>query len=227
VKSLFAWIWQFHGSSTRPTYLRDNGKHADNQGLLAGNSEDEEDEHPSEADGEEEREAALPTLLPHHSGDELTSKDILNRDTVLLLLTYLIFQLSNISYNSLYPIFASSPPPTGRDLSPEEIGLSLAFAGAVTIAFQVGIFGKLREKMGNRYTYRTGLAGFVVAFLLMPWVGYKSSKNGDGGMPTGKVWLWIELGFVLLVKTVAAVGGLTSALLLVSLRGALTVLVHH
>ena len=35
-------------------------------------------------------------------------------------------------------------------------------------------------------------------------------------MSSGKVWLWIEIGVVLLIKTVAAVGGLTSALLLVS-----------
>lgn len=207
VKSLFAWMWQFSGSSTRPTYLRNNGKHVYNRGQPAGSPDNED---------ASDEEVPMPSLLPHHSGDELSSKDVFNRDTVLLLVTYLIFQLSNISYNSLYPIFASAPPPTGRDLSPEEIGLSLAFAGVVTILFQVGVFGKLRDKMGNRYTYRAGLAGFVAAFLMMPWVGYKNSKNGDGGMSSGKIWLWVELGFVLLVKTVAAVGGLTSALLLVS-----------
>jgi hypothetical protein len=48
----------------------------------------------------------------------------------------------------------------------------------------------------------------------MPWIGYKESKP-PFGLGNGKIWLWIELGFILLVKTVAAVGGLTSALLLV------------
>jgi MFS family permease len=144
----------------------------------------------------------------------LRARDVLNRDVILILITYFIFQLSNIAYNSLYPIFAQAPPPTGRNLSPQEIGVSLAFAGAVTIAFQIGIFGRLRNHMGNRTTYRAGLAGFVIAFLLMPWVGYKE-KNG-AATTTGKVWLWVELGAVLIIKTVAAVGGLTSALLLVS-----------
>lgn len=144
----------------------------------------------------------------------LRARDVLNRDVILILITYFIFQLSNIAYNSLYPIFAQAPPPTGRNLSPQEIGVSLAFAGAVTIAFQIGIFGRLRNHMGNRTTYRAGLAGFVIAFLLMPWVGYKET-NGTA-TTTGKVWLWIELGAVLIIKTVAAVGGLTSALLLVS-----------
>jgi MFS family permease len=125
--------------------------------------------------------------------------------------TYLVFQLSNISFNSLYPIFASAHEPTGRELSPEEIGLSLSFAGIVTIVFQVGIFGKLKEKMGNKRTYRAGLFLFFLSMMMMPWVGHRSST----GIGSGKVWLWIELGFVLLVKTVAAVGGLTSALLLV------------
>lgn len=148
--------------------------------------------------------------------EELQSKDVLNRDTVLLLLTYLIFQLSNISFNSLYPIFAQAKPPTGRNLHPNEIGLSLAFAGLVTIVFQVGVFGKLRDKMGNRWAYRTGLAGFVIAYLLMPWVGYKRGDDGDGTISSGAAWLWFEICLVLLIKTVAAVGGLTSALLLIT-----------
>src|SRR5690606_35920219 len=39
-----------------------------------------------------------------------------NRNTLVVLGTYLVFQLANISFNSLYPIFVSSSPPTGRDL---------------------------------------------------------------------------------------------------------------
>ena len=130
--------------------------------------------------------------------------------------TYLIFQLSNISYNSLYPIFGQAAPPRGRDLSPREIGFLLAFASAATIVFQLGFFGRLRERLGNRVTYRGCMAVMAVAFIMTPWVGYKDSKNGDGGISTGKAWLWVELGFVLLVKSLAAVGCLTSFLLLVS-----------
>jgi hypothetical protein len=97
--------------------------------------------------------------------------------------------------------------------------LSLSFAGIVTIVFQVGIFGKLKEKMGNKRTYRAGLFLFFLSMMMMPWVGHRSSNPGSG-LGSGKVWLWIELGFVLLVKTVAAVGGLTSALLLVCFQSA-------
>lgn len=158
----------------------------------------------------------MPQMMPT-TNSELQRKDVLTRDTILLLVTYLIFQLSNISFNSLYPVFASADPPIGRGLDPEEIGLSLAFAGAVTIIFQVGLFGKLRDKMGNRLTYRAGLGLFVVAYLLMPFVGYKKESQGEIGLSSGIAWLWTEIGVVLLIKTVAAVGGLTSALLLVYL----------
>lgn len=216
VKSLFSWLWQSTWFQARPTYLRKNGKHAAYHGLLTQSPENGADEDVSVDGDENDQDMSLSALLPHHSGDELSSRDVFNRDTVLLLVTYLIFQLSNISYNSLYPIFASAPSPTGRDLSPQQIGFSLAFAGAVTILFQIGVFGKLRDKMGNRSTYRAGLACFVVAFLMMPWVGYKDGEGGEDARSTGNIWLWIELGFVLLVKTVAAVGGLTSALLLAS-----------
>ncbi|KAK0110011.1 hypothetical protein ONS95_002673 [Cadophora gregata] len=212
VGNLFSWIWQFTGASHRPTYLRAHFGHQDSRHRTGLDGLDSEEE----TDNESETQSLLSMRgFFAHNDSQLTSKEVLNRDTILLLCTYLVFQLSNISYNSLYPIFASSPQPTGRNLSPEEIGLSLSFAGIVTIVFQVGIFGKLKEKMGNRATYRAGLFLFFISMLLMPWVGYKDSKPLFG-LANGKVWLWVELGFVLLVKTVAAVGGLTSALLLIT-----------
>jgi MFS family permease len=210
IGNLFTWMWQFT-SSSRPTYVRrllgkrtqDNAQHMD------GIEEDDEDEA-SDASGE-----SAPTLFPHTSGEMIGRKEILTRDTVLLLVTYFIFQLANISYNSLYPIFAEELPPTGRGLKPEAVGLSLSFAGAITIVFQVGIFGKLRDKMGNKVAYRVSLALFVAAFILMPWVGYKKGDQGQG-IGNGAGWLWFELGVVLVIKTIAGVGGLTAALLLVS-----------
>ena len=209
VKNLFVWLWEFT-SSTRPTYLRRmmrRPKPNEPQHHLDG-VEEEEEGNPEDSQGENT--GVFPT-----SGENLTKKELFNRDTILLLLTYFIFQLANISYNSLYPIFGQEQPPAGRNLSPEEIGLSLGFAGVVTILFQVGIYGKLRDRIGNKTTYRVSLAAFVVAFLCMPWIGY---KEGNGtGLGTGKVWLFIELGFVLIIKTVASVGGLTAALLLVRL----------
>jgi hypothetical protein len=217
VRSLFAWLWQFT-SSARPTYLRlaagDREHHVgqDRTGLDIIDEADLEDAGECETDHASV--TSMPTLFPHQS-IELDAKQVFHRDTILLLASYLIFQLCNVSFNSLYPIFASSPPPTGRDLSPRVIGISLAFAGAVTILFQVGVFGKFRDALGNRATYRIAFAGFAVAFLVMPWVGYKDSF-GEARRWQGRIFLWTELGLVLLVKTIAAVGGLTSALLLVS-----------
>jgi MFS family permease len=209
VEYLFSWLWQFTGGARHPTYTRHHfHRHSRYDGV---------DGH-EDSDGDNESETqsllSMPDLFPHNDR-QLTRKEVLNRNTILLLSTYLVFQISNISFNSLYPIFASFSAPTGRNLSPEEIGLSLSFAGIVTIVFQVGIFGKLKEKMGNKATYRAGLLLFFLSMMMMPWVGYRDSP-APFGWGTGEVWLWIELGFVLLIKTVAAVGGLTSALLLVS-----------
>ncbi|KAK8166498.1 MFS transporter-like protein [Phyllosticta citrichinensis] len=213
IQSLFVWIWQFASSSRSPAYLRRIfGKDHQPNGVESSEEDDAEDEV-SDTD------SSIPAVLPNVSSGEqlskLTQREVLNRDTILLLLTFLIFQFANIAYNSLFPIFAQAPPPTGRSLSPTEIGVSLSFAGVFTIIFQVGIYGRLREKIGNKVTYRVSMAAFVVAFLLMPWVGY---KNGDGslGLGRGKAVMWIELGFVLIIKTIAAVGGLTSALLLIT-----------
>lgn len=205
IGNLFTRMWQFT-SSTRPSYVprwlsRQKSHHSQHLGGI--DEEDEDLDDASDADSE----GIAPALFPETNG-ELTKKEILNRDTILLLVTYTIFQLANISYNSLYPIFAEDVEPTGRGLKPEAVGLSLSFAGAITIVFQVGIFGKLRGKLGNKVAYRTSLALFVVAFSLMPFVGYKDKH--------GSRWLWFELGVVLVIKTIAGVGGLTAALLLVS-----------
>jgi MFS family permease len=196
VENLFAWLWQFTGSSHRPTYLR----------KFMGRAKSDGDNRSDTAS-----QTSVSNFLPNVSGESLSTKAVLNRDTILLLGTFFIFQLSNIAYNSLYPVFAEARPPTGRSLSTEEVGLSLAFAGLVTIVFQVGIFGTVREKLGNKASYRVSMAGFVVAFLLMPWVGYRDGT----GFGQGRIWIWVELGVALVIKTVAAVGGLTSALLLV------------
>lgn len=220
IGTLFTWIWQF-SSSRRPTYLRRH-KNPKNQeqhpyGAVSQNGDGTADEDASDDESLGDAPAVFASSVSN--SNRLRMREVLNRDTILLLITFLVFQLANISFNSLYPIFAQAPAPTGRDLKPEEIGFSLAFAGIITILFQVGIFGRLREKVGNKATYRTGLAGFVVAFLLIPFVGYKNGSPRNVNNPTtttGKVWLWIELGAVLIIKTVAAVGGLTSALLLIT-----------
>ncbi|XPS95118.1 hypothetical protein M3J09_004411 [Ascochyta lentis] len=205
IGNIFTRMWQFT-SSTRPSYVprwlaRQKSHHS--QHLVGIDEEDEDLDDTSDAGSD----GIAPALFPETNG-ELTRKEILNRDTVLLLVTYTIFQLANISYNSLYPIFAEEVEPTGRGLKPEAVGLSLSFAGAITIVFQVGIFGKLRGKLGNKIAYRASLAFFVVAFSLMPWVGYKDNP--------GTAWLWFELGVVLVIKTIAGVGGLTAALLLIT-----------
>jgi hypothetical protein len=212
--SLFSWIWQFTGGAQHPTYLRSQIHHNSRPRVDGTTGEDTEDDV-TDDESENQSLLSMPEIFSNNN-HQLSRKEIFNRNTILLLGTYLVFQFSNISFNSLYPIFASAPEPTGRRLSPEEIGLSLSFAGIVTIVFQVGVFGKLKEKMGNKRTYRAGLFLFFISMMMMPWVGYRSSPP-PLGLWSGKKWLWIELGFVLLVKTVAAVGGLTSALLLVSL----------
>ncbi|KAF1916922.1 major facilitator superfamily domain-containing protein [Ampelomyces quisqualis] len=208
--NLFSWLWQF-SSSSRPTYVRRLlGNHKDHHHRYVHRGDEDDEDDASDLSSE-----SAPTLFPHTDGQVLLKKEILNRDTLLLLVTYFIFQLANISYNSLYPIFAEEVPPTGRGLKPEAVGLSLSFAGAITIVFQVGIFGRLRGRLGNKVAYRVSLALFVAAFILMPWVGYKNS-DAYKGIGSGAGWLWFELGVVLVIKTIAGVGGLTAALLLIT-----------
>lgn len=180
------------------------------QPLLASNdsvaSDDENEDEDSNRSGSQSPDGKMPSAKSVWK--ELSST------TLLLLSTYLVFQLSNISFNSLYPIFAATPPPAGRDLMPGKIGLSLSLAGLATIVFQAFMFQPLKVRMGNLGTYRLSLLGIGISMVLMPWVGYLDDKPFFG-LGSGKMWLYIELGVVLIFKNVCAVGGLSSVMLLV------------
>jgi len=205
-------------SSRWPTRQSDRQQHRDD----SSSSASEEDEMP------DQRSALLGHVSPaaqdgsnDDGGGEQASKSVLrqllNRSTVLVLLTYLVFQLTNISFNSLYPIFAASPPPTGRKLSPGTIGVLLSFAGLATIVFQILIFEFLKKRMGNLGTYRGALLGLAVSAALMPWVGYKDDPPVLG-IANGAWWLYFEIATVLVIKNTCAVGGLSSVLLLVRVQ---------
>ncbi|KAI0455799.1 MFS general substrate transporter [Xylaria acuta] len=147
--------------------------------------------------------------------DSATWRQLLNRTTVVLLATSLIFQLSNSSFNSLYPVFASGKEPTGRNLHADVIGVALSVAGIFTIFFQLFLFRSLKGRVGNVGTYRGALFGFAVTMALMPFVGYADSKP-PFGFGDSKIWLYVELGVILVIKNICAVGGLSCVMLLIT-----------
>lgn len=124
------------------------------------------------------------------------------------MVTYTLFNLSNIAFNSLYPIYASGSRPTGRELSPKEIGLLLSLSGTAGIAFQAFLFTPIDRRVGNVWCYRIAFLGFVIALFAMPLAGVNPSSP--------RALLWAQLGGALLIKSVAAVTGLTCAMLLVT-----------
>lgn len=144
-----------------------------------------------------------------------TFREIFNRSTISLLVSYLIYQFSNISFNALYPIFAAAPAPTGRDLDPATIGVTLSVSGIVTIVFQLLLFQPIKARLGNLGLYRVALLGLAVSMGLIPWTGHINS-DPPFHFGTGRQWLYAELGGVLIIKTISAVGGLSCVMLLVS-----------
>ncbi|PNP45159.1 hypothetical protein TGAMA5MH_03210 [Trichoderma gamsii] len=184
------------------------------QPLLSPSSDDAgSDDNDGDLPDEEGLEASKPPGQNHKQPTPW--HELLNRTTMTLLVTYLIFQLANISFNSLYPIFASFPSPAGRDLSPSKIGISLSFAGLITIVFQAFLFQPLKSRFGNLGTYRFALFGLAIAMIAMPWVGYVDDEPLFG-IGSGTMWLYIELGAVLILKTICAVGGLSCVMLLIT-----------
>lgn len=177
--------------------------------LYASLDADIESQNHAAADGDaEDRKSDTPSR-------RAALRQLLNWTTLSILFTYLIFQVANISFNSLYPIFSSTPPPTGRGLSPGTIGVSLSLAGIVTIVFQISLFERIKARMGNLGTFRLSLLGLALCMALIPWVGYQDGR-GPFGWTDGRSTLLAELGVILVLKNLSAVGGLSCVLLLVS-----------
>jgi len=191
MRCFFSWLWQFM-ASYRSSYLR---------------VRDSDDEIANEEDIQGTLAESCPALLPE-SHEDVSYRDILVPQIVLLMTIYTLFNLNNIAFNSLYPIYVSAPRPIGRELSPKEIGLSLSFAGTVGIGFQAFMFNHIHEKFGNLWCYRFAFVGFIISFIGMPLVGIKESAS--------KGRIWAELSFALLVKSISTVGGLTCAMLLIT-----------
>ncbi|KAF6833071.1 major facilitator superfamily transporter [Colletotrichum plurivorum] len=202
-RNTWASRWPRRGSqvvvSTSDDEDEDDDDAAEDDALLSPGSED------GSAAGDDAKSAGVPA----------TWRELLNRNTVLVLMTYLVFQLSNISYNSLYPIFADANPPTGRGLPPSKIGVSLSLAGVATIVFQAFLFQPIKVRLGNLGSYRIALLGLAVSMALMPWIGYLDDEPLFG-VGTGSTWLYIELGAILVIKNICAVGGLSSVMLLIT-----------
>ncbi|KAJ6782202.1 hypothetical protein PWT90_03707 [Aphanocladium album] len=177
------------------------------QPLLASDSSSEDE---ADVDGLNDYDGSKPGQSKQDIWNE-----IFNHTTILLLSTYLIFQLSNISFNSLFPIFAAASAPTGRELHPGKIGAFMSAAGATTIAFQAFLYQRLRSKVGSLGTYRYALLGLAISMIVIPWVGYADDEPLFG-IGSGKLWLYIELCVVLIFKNICSVGGLSSVMLLIT-----------
>ncbi|KAK6361125.1 hypothetical protein TWF730_004872 [Orbilia blumenaviensis] len=213
VRNLFSWLWQFT-SALKPTYLV-NGRRRNHsrphlgqppsnsptQPLLGGNTgidTDSEDEYSDDSD--------LTGFFT--SGKPVPWRRILTPSTIFLLATYSIFNFAMVGYNALYPLFVSAPAPIGREAPVRDVGLSLGFAGVITIFFQVMFFARLQDKAGNEWSFKASLGLFVLTFFAMPLIGYKATI----GMP----WLWAELAAVLTLKVVSSITALTCAMILIT-----------
>ena len=230
VRNLFFWLWQFTAGAVRPSYLRRNSRNRRSRGPQAICTNHQHHHHHKHTVQDcphtshhplvisRRSSAALgspPRLFPRSpspSPDSAAIKEefkeiILTPSILLLLAAYFIFNLSNITFSSLYPIFISTPPPTGRGLSPREIGLTLSFSGLAAILFQVcvGIGTHITEKIGNKRGFRIAMVGMTASFFLMPLTWSE-----------GKWLMYGSISGVLLIKSIANVLGLTCALIMVT-----------
>ncbi|RPA80401.1 MFS general substrate transporter [Ascobolus immersus RN42] len=190
IKSLFAWIWQYSSGSRRPSYIR----------VLS--QPDARPRRPSHLSHRSSMEAPLlDSALPNPSDNHTpaTYRQLLTPRTILLLATVTIFMFSDVTFAALYPIYASSRPPSGRFLLPRTIGITLSISNIFSMLFQLIFFNPIQSQIGTLHSYQ--LATFILAgaFFAMP------AAANPAGLTAG-----------LVMKNLGLVVGLTTSLLLVT-----------
>ncbi len=97
------------------------------------------------------------------------SKTLFTPQITLNILTYSTLATHTISFDQIFPIYASTSPKSGGlGLSPRELGLILSMAGLWSMVLQVFVFPRVQRRMGSVLCLRFAFALYCVVYLFVP-----------------------------------------------------------
>ncbi|KAL8392170.1 hypothetical protein RB595_002381 [Gaeumannomyces hyphopodioides] len=166
----------------------------------------------------------------------LPFRHIFTRNVVFTLVAHFFLAFHIGSFNSLWPIFLSTPvydpsrPPKSPDalprrlpflftggvgLSSQSVGIAMTTLGTIGIALQLVLYPWLSGKLGTTKSWRIFLACFPVAYFAVPFLSVVPSASPPPHEKSGAL-VWLALSLVLLCQVLGRTFALPAQTILVN-----------
>ncbi|KIY69690.1 MFS general substrate transporter [Cylindrobasidium torrendii FP15055 ss-10] len=117
-------------------------------------------------------------------------RGLLTYPVVLSVTNYATLAFLNISFNALFPLFASMPREIGGlEFQPSRIGYILGAYGTLCGAYQYLYFSKIIRRFGERKVFICGIAAYACVFALFPATS----------IVAGTKWQWVGLSAIIVL----------------------------
>ncbi|KAL8306046.1 hypothetical protein RB600_008769 [Gaeumannomyces tritici] len=166
----------------------------------------------------------------------LSFRRIFTRNVVFTLVAHFFLAFHIGSFNSLWPIFLSTPvydpshPPKSPDalprrlpflftggvgLSSRSVGVAMTTLGTIGIALQLVLYPWLSGKLGTMKSWRIFLVCFPVAYFAVPFLSIVPSASPPPHEKSGAL-VWLALSLVLLCQVLGRTFALPAQTILVN-----------
>jgi hypothetical protein len=150
----------------------------------------------------------IPNLLDKLVSATRTKLQCFSYDVILAILIYSLHLLFQVMNDELYPLWcASHIQEGGIELTQQDIGMTLSFAGMSALFHQVVSFSLLYQKLGLRRTFSLSIFLYIMVFVTQPNLTYlrKSAITS----------FWVLLFTSLFLRTLAMTSAYTCSMIMV------------
>lgn len=106
---------------------------------------------------------------------------------------------------------------SGLEFSSSEVGLTLMWSGVVLLLSQIFLYPLFAKLAGPLWNYRIAILLSIPIFIGYPTLSYYITlENNGGNVKFLQTLLWIQLLFLVLVRTVCAVTAFTASMIMIS-----------
>ena len=95
------------------------------------------------------------------------------RNVILVISSYMLFEISWVFYSLLFILYIISPKPTGPTMDPGTLALVVFVPGLVALLLQLVSFTYFVTKFGLERCYCTALLLVSISFCLNPFIGFE------------------------------------------------------
>ncbi|KAL8951308.1 MAG: hypothetical protein Q9222_002707 [Ikaeria aurantiellina] len=166
-------------------------------------------------------------LLDSH-GEEMTAPNtkstrMSSRSISLCVLILGLLAFHSIVFDEIYPIFASTPPPSGLGFTPSEIGLTLSVMGPIVLVAALSVFPYLNAHYSTLRVLQVTAIIYILTYILFSLLPDLSFHGKTSASISQRAALFLLMGIRFATNVIAytSAGVLLNAIARPESRGAI------